>query len=71
MKKIIGTRNNKIAQKVFKLTLENICDIEAYAHTYTREQKIAVLKEMYKILTVSIKFVTDQVEALGGDIYSI
>lgn len=71
MNKVINARNTKIAQKVFELTLKNLCDVQEYAHCYTREQKLAVLKEMYKILTVSIKFVTDQVTALGGDIYSL
>ena len=39
------TRNTRIAQKVFKLVLTSLCDPQEYAHSFTREQKIAVLRE--------------------------
>ena len=64
----MNKRNTQIAQKVFVLTLESICDVESYAHIqdFTREQKLAVLREMEDALCISLKFVRDQIKTLGG-----
>ena len=62
----MNNRNTRIAQKVFALTLKSICDVESYAHNFTREQKLAVLYEMADVLNVSLKFVRDQIKTLGG-----
>lgn len=62
----MNKRNTQIAQKVFSLTLKSICDVEAYAHNFTREQKLAVLREMEDALCISLKFVRDQIKTLGG-----
>ena len=69
IKNVIDKRNTEIAQKVFALTLKSICDVEAYTHNFTREQKLAVLKEMDQVLSISLKFVRDQIKALGGDLF--
>ena len=65
----MNKRNTQIAQKVFALTLKSICDVESYAHNFTREQKLAVLavlREMEDALCISLKFVRDQIKTLGG-----
>lgn len=69
----MNKRNTQIAQKVFALTLESICDVESYAHNFTREQKLAVLlavlREMEDALCISLKFVREQIKALDGDLF--
>ena len=62
----MNKRNTQIAQKIFTLALKSICDVESYAHSFTREQKLAVLKEMEDALCISLKFVRDQIKTLGG-----
>lgn len=62
------TRNTKLAQKAFKLLLTNLCDPQEYARTFTREQKIAVLREMESILRTTASFVRTQLESLDGNI---
>lgn len=62
------TRNTKLAQKAFKLLLTNLCDPQEYARTFTREQKIAVLREMESILRTTASFVRTQLESLDGTI---
>lgn len=62
----MNNRNTQIAQKVFALTLKSICDVESYAHNFTREQKLAVLYEMADVLNVSLKFVREQIKTLDG-----
>ena len=63
------TRNTKLAQKAFKLLLTNLCDPQEYARTFTREQKIAVLREMESILRTTASFVRTQLESLDGTMY--
>lgn len=63
------TRNTKLAQKAFKLLLTNLCDPQEYARTFTREQKIAVLREMEAILRTTASFVRTQLESLDGNMY--
>ena len=63
------TRNTKLAQKAFKLLLTNLCDPQEYARTFTREQKIAVLREMESILRTTASFVRTQLESLDGKIF--
>ena len=63
------TRNTKFAQKAFKLLLTNLCDPQEYARTFTREQKIAVLREMESILRTTASFVRTQLESLDGNMY--
>ena len=63
------TRNTKLAQKAFKLLLTNLCDPQDYARTFTREQKIAVLREMESILRTTASFVRTQLESLDGNMY--
>lgn len=63
------TRNTKLAQKAFKLLLTNLCDPQVYARTFTREQKIAVLREMESILRTTASFVRTQLESLDGNMY--
>lgn len=67
------TRNTRwglqIAQKVFKLVLTSLCDPQEYAHSFTREQKIAVLWEMESILRTTASFVRTQLESLDGNMY--
>ena len=63
------TRNTRIAQKVFKLVLTSLCDPQEYAHSFTREQKIAVLREMESILHTTVSFVRTQLESLDGNMY--
>ena len=63
------TRNTKLAQKAFKLLLTNLCDSQEYARTFTREQKIAVLREMESILRTTASFVRTQLESLDGNMY--
>ena len=63
------TRNTKLAQKTFKLLLTNLCDPQEYARTFTREQKIAVLREMESILRTTASFVRTQLESLDGNMY--
>lgn len=63
------TRNTKLAQKAFKLLLTNLCDPHEYARTFTREQKIAVLREMESILRTTASFVRTQLESLDGNMY--
>ena len=63
------TRNTRIAQKVFKLVLTSLCDPQEYAHSFTREQKIAVLREMDTILRTTVSFVRTQLESLDGNMY--
>ena len=63
------TRNTKLAQKAFKLLLTNLCDPQEYARTFTREQKIAVLREMEYILRTTASFVRTQLESLDGNMY--
>lgn len=63
------TRNTKLAQKAFKLLLTNLCDPQEYARTFTREQKIAVLREMESILRTTASFVRTQLESLDGNMY--
>lgn len=63
------TRNTKLAQKAFKLLLTNLCDPQEYARTFTREQKIAVLREMESILRTTSSFVLTQLESLDGNMY--
>ena len=63
------TRNTKLAQKAFKLLLTNLCDPQEYARTFTREQKIAVLREMESILRITASFVRTQLESLDGNMY--
>ena len=58
--------NTQIAQKIFAFTLKSICDVESYAHSFTREQKLAVLREMEDALCISLRFVRDQIKTLGG-----
>lgn len=64
-----STRNTRIAQKAFKLLLTNLCDPQEYARTFTREQKIAVLREMESILRTTASFVRTQLESLDGNMY--
>lgn len=64
-----ATRNTKLAQKAFKLLLTNLCDPQEYARTFTREQKIAVLREMESILHTTANFVRTQLESLNGNMY--
>ena len=63
------TRNTKLAQKAFKLLLTNLCDPQEYTRTFTREQKIAVLREMESILRTTASFVRTQLESLDGNMY--
>ena len=63
------TRNTKLAQKAFKLLLTNLCDPQEYARTFTREQKIAVLREMESILRTTASFVRTQLGSLDGNMY--
>lgn len=63
------TRNTKLAQKAFKLLLTNLCDPQEYARTFTREQKIAVLREMESILRNAASYVRAQLEFLDGNLY--
>lgn len=63
------TRNTKLAQKAFKFLLTNLCDPQEYARTFTREQKIAVLREMESILRTTASFVRTQLESLDGNMY--
>lgn len=63
------TRNTKLAQRAFKLLLTNLCDPQEYARTFTREQKIAVLREMESILRTTASFVRTQLESLDGNMY--
>lgn len=63
------TRNTRIAQKVFKLVLTSLCDPQEYAHSFTREQKIAVLREMDSILRNAASYVHAQLEFLDGNLY--
>ena len=63
------TRNTKLAQKAFKLLLTNLCDPQEYARIFTREQKIAVLREMESILRTTASFVRTQLESLDGNMY--
>lgn len=63
------TRNTKLAQKAFKLLLTNLCDPQEYARTFTREQKIAVLREMESILRTTASFVRTQLESLDDNMY--
>lgn len=63
------TRNTKLAQKTFKLLLTNLCDPQEYARTFTREQKIAVLREMESILRNAASYVRAQLESLDGNMY--
>lgn len=63
------TRNTRIAQKVFKLVLTSLCAPQEYAHSFTREQKIAVLREMESILRTTSSFVHTQLESLDGNMY--
>lgn len=63
------TRNTKLAQKAFKLLLTNLCDPQEYAHSFTREQKIAVLREMESILRNAASYVRAQLEFLDGNLY--
>lgn len=63
------TRNTKLAQKAFKLLLTNLCDPREYARTFTREQKIAVLREMESILRNAASYVRAQLESLDGNMY--
>ena len=63
------TRNTKLAQKAFKLLLTNLCDPQEYARTFTREQKIAVLREMESILRTTASFVRTQLESLDGNMH--
>lgn len=65
----MNKRNTQIAQKVFSLTLKSVCDVESYAHNFTREQKLAVLREMEDVLCISLNFVHDQIKTLGGDLF--
>lgn len=65
----MNKRNTQIAQKVFALTLKSICDVESYAHSFTREQKLAVLHEMADVLSTSLKFVREQIKALDGNLF--
>ena len=62
----MNKRNTQIAQKIFSLTLKSICDVESYAHSFTREQKLAVLYEMVDVLNISLKFVREQIKTLDG-----
>ena len=62
-------RNTKLAQRAFKLLLTNLCDPQEYARTFTREQKIAVLREMESILRTTASFVRTQLESLDGNMY--
>ena len=62
----MNKRNTQIAQKIFALALKSICDVESYAHSFTREQKLAVLREMEDALRISQNFVRDQLKPLGG-----
>ena len=63
------TRNTRIAQKVFKLVLTSLCDPQEYAHSFTREQKIAVLREMESILHTTVSFVRTQLVSLDCNMY--
>ena len=63
------TRNTKLAQKAFKLLLTNLCDPQEYARAFTREQKIAVLREMESILHTTANFVRAQLAAIDGNLY--
>lgn len=63
------TRNTRIAQKAFKLVLTSLCDPQEYAHSFTREQKIAVLREMESILRNATSYVRAQLEFLDGNLY--